>query len=105
MVLLATDIAPYVRGIVACDARAARERVKAGNLVSEGGRGKRARTTRAAMSALWGGGRRVRREWWFEGLGAAEVERTGGEGWGDLVVSSEAEEVRGSREGTAESGR
>ncbi|KAL5347878.1 hypothetical protein ACLOAV_007289 [Pseudogymnoascus australis] len=33
MALLATDIAPYVRGIVACDARAARERVKAGNLL------------------------------------------------------------------------
>lgn len=106
MALLVTDIAPYVRGIVACDARAARERVKAGNLVSEGGRGKRARTTRAAMAALWGGGRRARREWWFEGLGVGEVERTGGEGWADLGDGgSEAEELRRSREGTAESGR
>ncbi|OBT90686.1 hypothetical protein VE02_00553 [Pseudogymnoascus sp. 03VT05] len=104
MALLATDIAPYVRGIVACDARAARERVKAGNLVSEGERGKRPRTTRAAMAALWGGGRRVRREWWFEGVGVGEVERTGGEGWGDLVSGGgEADEVMWSREGAAES--
>ncbi|KFY91434.1 hypothetical protein V500_04665 [Pseudogymnoascus sp. VKM F-4518 (FW-2643)] len=107
MALLATDIAPYVRGIVACDARAARERVKAGNLVSEGGRGKRARTTRAAMAALWGGGRRVRREWWFEGVGVGEVEMTGGEGWGDLVGGGGEADGLGagwSREGTAESG-
>ncbi|OBT66847.1 hypothetical protein VE03_04010 [Pseudogymnoascus sp. 23342-1-I1] len=103
MALLATDIAPYVRGIVACDARAARERVKAGNLVSEGGRVKRARTTRAAMAALWGGERRVRREWWFEGVGVGEVERTGGEGWGDLVGGGE-DEAKQSREGTAELG-
>ncbi|ELR03125.1 hypothetical protein VC83_05678 [Pseudogymnoascus destructans] len=101
MALLATDIAPYVRGIVACDARAARERVKAGNLVSEGERGKRPRTTRAAMAALWGGGRRVRREWWFEGVGVGEVERTGGDGWGDLVSGGgQAEEMVWSREGT-----
>lgn len=49
----------------------------------------------------------MRREWWFEGLGAGEVEKTGGEGWGDLVScgSGEAEETWQSREGTAESGR
>lgn len=59
---IATDIAPYVRSIVAFDAALAAQRMQMQ------GEGKKARTTRAARSALEGGLRRLtRRERWFEG--------------------------------------
>src|SRR6266566_7956553 len=76
------DVAPYVRSIVAYDARLQKQRLKLSNLISEGGRGpKRMRTTRAAMSALEGGSRSAtRKEKWFSAdLNTALVLRTGGE--------------------------
>ena len=86
------DVAPYVRSIVAYDARLQKQRLKLSNLISEGGRGpKRMRTTRAAMSALEGGSRSAtRKEKWFSAdLNTALVLRTGGEGWSELVRAGE----------------
>lgn len=57
---IATDVAPYVRSIIAFDAALAAQRAQTQ------GKGK-ARTTRAARSALEGGLRRLtRRERWFD---------------------------------------
>ncbi|KAH8600497.1 hypothetical protein B0O99DRAFT_610815 [Bisporella sp. PMI_857] len=61
--LIALDIAPYVRSIVSYDSRLQDERLRLSNLLSEGGKkGKRMRTTRAAMSALEGGARSTTRK-------------------------------------------
>lgn len=90
------DAAPYVRSIVAYDARLAQERVHMSNLLSEGGtRGKRMRTTRAAMSALEGGARKTtRREKYFNAsLNPYLVMRTGMESWMDAAVQQTAAEA------------
>ena len=98
--LIALEVAPYVRGIVAYDSQLLQQRLKLSNLLSEGGgdeeghrqqrqRGsKRMRTTRAALSALEGGSRSTTRaERWFKAdLNPYLVMRTGGEGWGDAIV-------------------
>lgn len=91
MAIIATDIAPYIRSIVAYDARLQQERAKLSNLLSEGGRGrpgKRMRTTRAAMSALEGGSRKsTRRERWFgDKINTQWVERTGVPEWRDAAA-------------------
>jgi len=101
MGIIATDIAPYVRGIVAYDAHLQQERAKLSNLLSEGGRpGKRMRTTRAAMSALEGGSRKsTRRERWFgDKVNAQWVEQTGMPCWRDAVAKQMCEEREGSSE-------
>lgn len=90
------DAAPYVRSIVAYDSRLAQERVHMSNLLSEGGtRGKRMRTTRAAMSALEGGARKTtRREKYFNAsLNPYLVMRTGMESWMDAAVQQTAAEA------------
>ncbi|CAG8954301.1 hypothetical protein HYFRA_00005922 [Hymenoscyphus fraxineus] len=82
--MIALDLAPYVRSIVACDARLQQDRARLSNLLSEGGRqGKRMRTTRAAMSALEGGARRTtRKERYFgDKLNKIFVLYTGMESW------------------------
>lgn len=84
MTLIVEDLAPYVRSIVAYDARLQEDRLKMSDLLSEGGtRGKRMRTTRSAMSALEGGARHsTRRERYFTAaLNSALVLRTGMPGW------------------------
>ncbi|KAG4439930.1 hypothetical protein IFR05_004605 [Cadophora sp. M221] len=88
MTLIVEDLAPYVRSIVAYDARLQRERLQLSNLMSEGGRkGKRMRTTRAAMSALEGGARNsTRRDRYFTAaLNSNWVLRTGMESWLDAA--------------------
>jgi len=87
---IALDVAPYVRSIVAYDARLQQQRLKLSSLVSQGGRGpKRMRTTRAAMSALEGGVRSTtRKEKWFRAeLNTELVARTAGRGWDEAVAS------------------
>jgi DNA polymerase III delta prime subunit len=81
--IIAEDVAPYVRSIVAYDNKLAKERARLSNLLSEGGRTKRMRTTRSAFSALEGGQRgRVRRERWFgDEVNSVAVEKTAGRGW------------------------
>ncbi|KAI9051543.1 hypothetical protein LZ554_004589 [Drepanopeziza brunnea f. sp. 'monogermtubi'] len=86
MTLIVEDLAPYVRSIVAYDARLQEDRLKMSNLLSEGGagrRGKRMRTTRAAMSALEGGARvSTRRDRYFTAaLNPSFVLKTGMPGW------------------------
>ncbi|KAH7342530.1 hypothetical protein BKA65DRAFT_293236 [Rhexocercosporidium sp. MPI-PUGE-AT-0058] len=87
MTLIVEDMAPYVRSIVAYDARLQQERLKLSNLMSEGGRGKRMRTTRAAMSALEGGARKsTRRDRYFTAaLNSNWVLRTGMDSWLDAA--------------------
>jgi hypothetical protein len=105
MAIIATDIAPYIRSIVAYDAHLQQERAKLSNLLSEGGRaGKRMRTTRSAMSALEGGSRRAtRRERWFgEKVNAVRVERTGMACWREAVDRQMCEGREGSSERSGE---
>ncbi|CZT40645.1 related to ELG1 Protein required for S phase progression and telomere homeostasis, forms an alternative replication factor C complex important for DNA replication and genome integrity [Rhynchosporium secalis] len=88
MTLIVEDLAPYVRSIVAYDARLQQDRLRLSNLLSEGGRkGKRMRTTRAAMSALEGGVRTsTRRDKYFTAaLNTSWVLRTGMKSWLDAA--------------------
>ncbi|KAF4633442.1 hypothetical protein G7Y89_g4675 [Cudoniella acicularis] len=90
--IITTDLAPYVRSIVACDARLQQDRARLSNLLSEGGRkGKRMRTTRAAMSALEGGARSTtRRDRYFGSkLNAQFVLNTGMQSWTDAALELE----------------
>jgi hypothetical protein len=110
MTVITEDLAPYVRTIVAYDARLQQDRAKLSNLMSEGGRkGKRMRTTRAAMSALEGGARSTtRRDKYFThpALNPYLVLKTGSKSWQDalLALSSPAEGTgsRGSSKGRLE---
>ncbi|PHH69852.1 hypothetical protein CDD80_6454 [Ophiocordyceps camponoti-rufipedis] len=64
--LIVLDVAPWIRSIMAYEARLMRDRAKLSSLLSQGGSLKRRRTTRAAYSALEGGERRTtRRERYF----------------------------------------
>ncbi|KAI1149230.1 hypothetical protein F4825DRAFT_62535 [Nemania diffusa] len=89
MTPLCTDVAPYVRAIVAYDQRLLSERRAKSSLLSEGGRPekKRMRTTRAALSALEGGSRATTRgeRYFAADLNPYLVLRTGGKGWGELA--------------------
>lgn len=90
--LIALDVAPYVRGIVAHESRLQKQRLKLSNLMSEGGRAaqgsKRMRTTRAALSALEGGSRSTTRgeRWFMADINPHLVMKTAGEGWIELCV-------------------
>ncbi|KAF7547674.1 hypothetical protein G7Z17_g7562 [Cylindrodendrum hubeiense] len=88
--LIVVDIAPWVRGIVEFDHHLMLERVKLSNLLSEGGKRKRMRTTRSAYSALEGGERKAtRRERYFgDCLNTEFVRRTASEEW---KLAAEAE--------------
>jgi hypothetical protein len=92
--LIALDVAPYVRSILAYDAKLAARRAQMSGLLSVGGgrdgrRAKKQRTTRAALSALEGAGttrKSVRPEKWFVAdLNGVFVRRTAGEGWAEAV--------------------
>ncbi|KAI1639178.1 hypothetical protein F4809DRAFT_175100 [Biscogniauxia mediterranea] len=89
MTMIALDIAPYVRSIVAYDQRLQQERRSRSTLLSEGAQPgkKRMRTTRSAYSALEGGSRAsTRRERYFAAdINPYLVLRTGGKGWAELV--------------------
>jgi DNA polymerase III delta prime subunit len=77
--IIATDIAPYVRSIVAFDQRLEQQReVMTGDL-----QGRKVRKTRAARAALEGGSKaNTRRERWFpERTDFEKVMKTAGKGW------------------------
>ncbi|KAL1646273.1 hypothetical protein SLS61_007938 [Didymella pomorum] len=101
--ILTADVAPYVRSIVAYELVLENQRIMMGNLLSEGGRAKRARTTKASRTAMEGGERREkRRERWFHrDLNFELVMRTAGSGWAGMGSKGEAEE--GSVDGTQRS--
>ncbi len=87
--LITEDLAPYIRSIVAYDSRLQQERAKLSNLMSEGGlRGKRARTTRSAMSAREGGTRKTTRKdrWFTAKVNPYDVMRTGMQSWSDAAA-------------------
>jgi hypothetical protein len=91
---IAVDVAPYVRSIVAYDAKLQQERARLSNLLSEGGRkGKRLRTTRSALSALEGGTRKTTRpEKYFRvPLNPHLVNRTGLQSWQDALSAEMSE--------------
>ncbi|KAJ3524543.1 hypothetical protein NM208_g12020 [Fusarium decemcellulare] len=89
--LIVLDVAPWVRGIVEFDNKLMQERLKLSNLLSEGGKRKRMRTTRSAYSALEGGERRTtRRERYFgDSLNTAFVRRTAGDAWQEAALQAE----------------
>nr|WOD46702.1 hypothetical protein [Trichoderma atroviride] len=97
MQLIVLDVAPWIRSIVAYEHQLMQRRLKLSNLLSEGGKRKRMRTTRSAYSALEGGERRTtRRERHFgDCLSTLHVMRTGGEKWMDLVVEDVAKSEAG----------
>ncbi|KAI6710456.1 hypothetical protein JHW43_007026 [Diplocarpon mali] len=109
MTLIVEDLAPYVRSIVAYDARLQEERRKLSHLLSEGGRrGKRMRTTRAAMSALEGGARGSTRQdrYFTAALNSSVVLKTGMPEWIEAMLAETvslevvAESRRSSRSST-----
>jgi len=85
--IVVEELAPYVRSIVLHEIMLENERIRLGNLLSEGGRtSKRQRTTRAARTALEGGMRETkRRERWFDkSLNRSLVMRTAGVSWAGM---------------------
>ncbi|KAI7474904.1 P-loop containing nucleoside triphosphate hydrolase protein [Hortaea werneckii] len=83
---ITTDIAPYVRSIVQYDLGLEEQRQRLSSVFADGeggGRAKRARTTRAARSALEGSQRATtRRERWFtKALDLQAVLETAGKDW------------------------
>ena len=84
--VIAEDVAPYVRAIIAFDQRLEQRRLELSGLVSQGA--KRVRTTRASRAALEGGNKATtRRERWFSArLNTQQVLATGGKNWQDLVI-------------------
>lgn len=80
---ITTDLAPYVRSIAQYDLSLEEQRARLGEVMGEGHKAKRARTTRAARSALEGSQRgSTRRERWFsEGLDLEAALTTGGRDW------------------------
>ncbi|KAF1938495.1 hypothetical protein EJ02DRAFT_505378 [Clathrospora elynae] len=84
--IITLDLAPYVRSIVAHEQMLEEERFRMSNMLSGGGTGKRARTTRASRVALEGGVRETkRRDRWFDtDLDFALVMRTAGGAWAGM---------------------
>ncbi|KAI0574042.1 AAA multi-domain protein [Pyrenophora tritici-repentis] len=97
--IITLDLAPYVRSIVAHEQMLEDQRLRLGTLLTAGGNGKRARTTRASRVALEGGVRETkRRDRWFEaGVDFEAVMRTAGECWAGMGWRGEG----GDEEGTA----
>ncbi|KAI7164523.1 P-loop containing nucleoside triphosphate hydrolase protein [Hortaea werneckii] len=109
---IVTDLAPYVRSIVQYDLTLEEQRQRLSSVFADGeggGRAKRARTTRAARSALEGSQRATtRRERWFtKALDLQAVLETAGKGWPNTsmeVPAAEGEEGDGLQSLPASSG-
>lgn len=90
--IVTKDIAPYVRSIVAYESLLDAQRIRLGNLLSEGGQAgtKRSRTTRAARTAIEGGERQMkRRERWFDkDLNHQLVMHTAGKTWAGIGLDT-----------------
>ncbi|KAF2719752.1 hypothetical protein K431DRAFT_321494 [Polychaeton citri CBS 116435] len=101
LVPIATDLAPYVRSIVQYDLALEEQRTLLSGIDSS--QNKRARTTRAARSALEGSQRAsTRRERWFrQDLDVNAVLRTGGSQWPRLRAEVQNGDVIGSQESAA----
>lgn len=90
------DLAPYVRSIVQYDVSLEEQRARLGEIMGDGPKAKRVRTTRAARSALEGSQRgTTRRERWFnEGLDLDATLATGGQDWPKAIANVEDQELR-----------
>ncbi|CAA9959587.1 hypothetical protein PTMSG1_03004 [Pyrenophora teres f. maculata] len=99
--IITLDLAPYVRSIVAHEQILENQRLRLGTLLTAGGNGKRARTTRASRVALEGGVRETkRRDRWFEtDVDFEAIMRTAGDCWAGMGWKGECE--GGDEEGTA----
>jgi DNA polymerase III delta prime subunit len=95
---IATDLAPYVRSIAQYDLSLEQQRAKLGEIMGEGHKSKRARTTRAARSALEGSQRgNTRRERWFtKDLDLDAILATGGKNWPKATADMRDETREGS---------
>jgi DNA polymerase III delta prime subunit len=95
---IATDLAPYVRFIAQYDLSLEQQRAKLGEIMGEGHKSKRARTTRAARSALEGSQRgNTRRERWFtKDLDLDAILATGGKDWPKTTADMKDETREGS---------
>lgn len=84
--IVVEDLAPFVRCIVSYEIRLEQERLRIGNLLSEGGRSKRPRTTRASRVAQEGGTRATKRKerWFAKELNRTAVMATAGKTWAGL---------------------
>lgn len=102
--IVVEDLAPYIRAIVSHELRLETERLRVSNLLSEGGRSKRPRTTRASRVAIEGGTRETkRRETWFDkDLNRVLVMCTAGEEWTGLGAMADEGDMA-SRTGATES--
>ncbi|KAJ3487265.1 hypothetical protein NLG97_g6451 [Lecanicillium saksenae] len=91
MTLIVVEVAPWVRGIVHYDDQLMQDRQRLNELLNEGGRRKRMRTTRAAYSALEGGERRTTRKERYFGdcLSTDAVMYTAGDGWQEALPARE----------------
>jgi DNA polymerase III delta prime subunit len=102
---LSTDLAPYVRSIAQYDLSLEEQRERLGEIMGEGHKAKRARTTRAARSALEGSQRgSTRRERWFtKELDLDAVLATGGSAWPKTNADVKNGETREGSEAPASS--
>jgi DNA polymerase III delta prime subunit len=102
---LSTDLAPYVRSIAQYDLSLEEQRESLGEIMGDGHKSKRARTTRAARSALEGSQRgSTRRERWFtKDLDLDAVLATGGSSWPKTTADVRNGETREGSEAPASS--
>ncbi|KKA22737.1 hypothetical protein T310_3241 [Rasamsonia emersonii CBS 393.64] len=87
--VIAEDLAPYIRAIMAFDLRLEQYRLELSGLMSQGSSGKRkARTTRASRAALEGGDKATtRRERWFpRDANPSRILATGSKEWQNVLV-------------------
>ncbi|ATY59584.1 AAA-core [Cordyceps militaris] len=82
MTMIVVEVAPWVRSIVHYDDQLMQDRQRLNDLLGDGGRRKRMRTTRSAYSALEGGERRTtRKERYFGDCLSTEAVMATGQGW------------------------
>uniref|UniRef100_A0A093VMS9 Telomere length regulation protein elg1 n=1 Tax=Talaromyces marneffei PM1 TaxID=1077442 RepID=A0A093VMS9_TALMA len=88
--VIAADIAPYIRSIMAYDLHLERYRDELNGLSSQGPTKRKARTTRASRAALEGGSKsHTRRERWFPtDANAKRILATGSKVWEDALAQT-----------------
>lgn len=94
MTVIVVEVAPWVRSIVHYDDQLMQDRQRLNELLNEGSRRKRMRTTRAAYSALEGGERRTTRKERYFGdyLSTEAVMYTAGKDWQQALPPQEKTE-------------
>lgn len=100
--IVVEELAPFVRSIVSHEIRLEDERMRLSSLLSEGGRSKRPRMTRASRVALEGGTRESkRRERWFHNdLNRTMIMATAGRDWSGIGYFGEEMEMASMTEGS-----